>query len=80
MPHQHRRLLSLGAAYLMLFDKVDGKMGTASQMFQSAWQAMAEEHYRQSTDNENFGRILSRQREVASKRFPLRSPQGFIYG
>ena len=80
MPHQHRRLLSLGAAYLMLFDKVDGKMGTAAQMFQSAWQAMAEEHYRQSTDNENFGRILSRQREVASKRFPLRSPQGFIYG
>lgn len=80
MPHQHRRVLSLGAAYLMLFDKVDSKAQTVQRMFMDAWEAMAEEHYRQTSDNENFGRILSRQRDVASRRFPLRSPSGFIYG
>jgi hypothetical protein len=80
LPHSHRRCLSLGAAYLMLFDKVDAKASVAASMFQSAWNSMAEEHYRQTTDNENFGRILSRQREVSTRRFPLRSPSGFIYG
>lgn len=80
LPHQHRRVLSLGAAYLMLFDKVDSKYAQVGKMFESAWQVMAEEQYRQTTDNENFGRILSRQREVSSKRHPLRSPTGFIYG
>lgn len=80
IPHQHRRVLSLGAAYLMLFDKVDKKYAVIGKMFMDAWQAMAEEHYRQATDNENFGRILSRQNEVAAKRNPLRSPSGFIYG
>lgn len=80
LPVQHRRVLSLGASYLMLFDKVDAKYTRVGQMFMDAWEAMAEEHYRQTSDNENFGRILSRQNEVASKRFPLRSPSGFIYG
>jgi hypothetical protein len=80
LPYQHRRLLSLGAAYLMLFDKVDAKYQQVGKMFESAWQAMAEEQYRQTTDNQNFGRIISRQREVSSKKFPLRSPSGFIYG
>ena len=80
LPYAHRRLLSLGAAYLMLFDKVDAKYATVGKMFESAWNVMAEEQYRQTSDNENFGRILSRQREVSSRRFPLRSPSGFIYG
>src|SRR5262249_9551700 len=53
MPHQHRRVLSLGAAYLMLFDKVDSKAGSVQRMFMDAWEAMAEEQYRQATDNEN---------------------------
>jgi hypothetical protein len=80
MPQQHRRVLSLGAAYLMLFDKVDAKFSQVGKMFSDAWEAMAEEHYRQATDNENFGRILSRPNEVAAKRQLLRSPSGFIYG
>jgi hypothetical protein len=80
MPHQHRRVLSLGAAYLMLFDKVDAKYAQVGKMFSDAWEAMAEEHYRQATDNENYGRILARQNEVAAKRNLLRSPSGFIYG
>lgn len=80
MPHQHRRVLSLGAAYLMLFDKVDSKFQQVGKMFMDAWEAMAEEQYRQATDNANFGRILTRPREVAANRLPLRSPSGAIYG
>jgi hypothetical protein len=60
IPAVHRRVLSLGAAYLMLFDKVDSKHREVGKMFSDAWEAMAEEHYRQVTDNQNFGRILSR--------------------
>jgi len=80
LPFEHRRVLSLGAAYLMLFDKVDSKYQQVGKMFESAWQAMAETQYRQATDNQNFGRILSRPMEVSAKRMPLRSPSGFIYG
>lgn len=80
IPFHHRRILSLGAAYLMLLDKVDGKAGAVFQQFQSAWDAMAEEHYRHTSDNKNFGRIITRPGFDPQNAFPLRSPSGHIYG
>ena len=43
VPRQHRRVLSYGAAYLLLSDKEDSGMARLASMFSDAYRAMADE-------------------------------------
>lgn len=78
LPSAHRRILSFGAAYLILLDKTDANAVVRYQQFTSAWGAMASEHSKQvGRGGELFGRLLPRRQ---GNDRPLRTASGLIIG
>ncbi len=79
IPHQHRRILSLGAAYIMMWEKRDSSRGEVYAAFAAAWEAMETEHYKQ-TQGPNFGQFVARPGQTTAARGPLRTESGIIIG
>jgi len=79
MPLVHRRILSFGAAYLILLDKTDSNAGVRYKQFVSGWEAMADEHTKQvGRGSTTFGRIIPRGTTQAPRL--LRTTSGMIIG
>ncbi len=79
IPHHFRRILSYGAAYLIMWERRDNSRGEAFRLFAGAWDAMSQENYKQ-TMGPNYGQIIARPNRVASRRWPLRTASGNIIG
>jgi hypothetical protein len=60
VPLRHRRLLSYGAAYLILLDKKDDASATVYQQFASQWDAMERDQHRNFRNaSSRYGRLVS---------------------
>lgn len=79
LPLQHRRVLSLGAAYLMLVDKNDGRQDRIGAMFRDAWDAMAMDDAQLGANNDQYGRLLAFP-GIGGNSQPLRTSSGLIIG
>jgi len=79
IPHQHRRILSLGAAYLMLVDKNDARQAQIGGMFRDAWDAMSMDEAQLGGNNDQYGRLLAFP-GIGGNSQPLRTSSGLIIG
>jgi len=77
IPHAHRRILSYGAAYLIMWEKRDRSRGEVFTLFSTAWDAMMADHYKQ-TMGPNFGQIIPR--PTGRWGGPQRNAKGEIVG
>lgn len=79
VPYEHRRILSLGAAYLMLIDKIDARSNQVFGQFITAWEGMQSDHSKQ-VGNPNYARLLVRPTRTLGARQLLRTSSGMIIG
>lgn len=79
LPQQHRRILSLGAGYLMLVDKNDARQAQVGAMFRDAWDAMAMDEAQIGAQNDNYGRLIAFP-GIGGWKQPLRTASGQIIG
>jgi hypothetical protein len=83
LPPHYRRILAVGAAYYIAYDKADTKAGDLRQEFMGLYRAMVSEHNRhQRKMSKGFGRINYRLDQVFGNgaRGPLRTASGAIIG
>lgn len=83
LPAHYRRMLAVGAAYYLCFDKADSKAGDLKSEFTGLYRTMVQEHNRhQRKMSHGFGRINYRQGQVRGWRGegPLRTASGAIIG
>jgi len=79
IPQHHRRILSYGAAYLIMWEKRDKNRGEAFGLFSGAWEGMANEQYKQ-TMGSAYGQITARPGQVGGGRRRLVTESGIIIG
>jgi len=79
IPLQHRRVLALGAAYLMLIDKNDARQAQVGGMFRDAWDAMAMDEVQLGANNDQYGRLIVFPGSSTYAQ-PLRTASGQIIG
>lgn len=83
LPPHYRRILALGAAYYICYDKADNKAGDLQREFYGLYRAMVSEHNRhQRKMSTGFGRINYRLGQVRGLpgQGPLRTASGLIIG
>ena len=83
LPAHRRRILGVGAAYYICYDKADTKAGDLKTEFRGLYQAMVTEHNRhQRKMSHGFGRINYRLGQVkgSNANGPLRTNSGAIIG
>ena len=81
LPAHYRRILGLGAAYYILYDKADSKAGDVLAEFRGLYRAMMQEHQKhQRKMSRAFGRINYRLGQVRGLpgQGPLRTNSGLI--
>ncbi len=81
LPPHYRRILALGAAYYILYDKADTKAGDIMGEFKGMYRAMVNEHMRhQRKMSKGFGTIKYRLGQVRGLpgQGPLRTSSGLI--
>lgn len=79
LPPHYRRILAVGAAYYIAYDKADTKAGDLRTEFLGLYRSMVSEHNRgQRKMSKGFGQIKYRQEQTA--RGPLRTASGAIIG
>ena len=81
LPPHYRRVLGLGAAFYVLYDKADSKAGDLRGEFRSFYQTMMNEHMRhQRKMGKSFGQINFRLGQVRGLpgQGPLRTNSGLI--
>jgi hypothetical protein len=81
LPPHYRRVLAVGAAYYVCYDKADSKAGDLRTEFLGLYRAMVSEHNRhQRKMSKGFGRIHSRLGQVRGLpgNGPLRTASGLI--
>jgi len=82
LPPHYRRILAVGAAYYIAYDKADTKAGDLRTEFLGLYRAMASEHMKhQRKMSKGFGRINYRLGQVRGlSGGPLRTASGLIIG
>lgn len=82
LPEHYRRILGLGAAYYVCYDKADTKAGDLKMEFAGMYRSMLSEHMRhQRKMSKGFGRFNYRLGQVKGREAgPLRTSSGLIIG
>lgn len=81
LPPHHRRILAVGAAYYVCYDKADSKAGDLLNEFRGLYRAMVQEHSKlQRRQSKGMGRINYRLGQVRGLpgQGPLRTASGLI--
>jgi hypothetical protein len=83
LPPHHRRILGVGAAYFITYDKADSKAGDIRAEFHALFRAMVAEHNKhQRKMSRGFGALYYRLGQVRGLpgQGPLRTASGLIIG
>ncbi len=81
LPRHHRRILAVGAACLIAFDKNDDKAPPLLREMQGILRAMLQEHtHKMARGADGYGRIKARQGQMSYTDGPLRTESGLVIG